>query len=291
MRLNISLLIAALVGCMFIACQPGTGTGSNNGLLTPSGYSYEFHAQNDGPKPSIGDQVTYHETVFKNDSMLYSTHQYEVRKVVMPDTSKVAKPAPPSYEAIFLMSPGDSLTVVQSLDTFSNLPPGLLNTDKFRYRLNLVEIKTADEVAKEKEALVAQEGEVAEKTKAVIADYKAGKLNSQLKTTASGLKYIIHEEGTGAQAEAGNNVSVHYSGFLTDGTPFDNSFKRGEFFTFPLGGKRVIAGWDEGVALLKEGAKATFFIPSDLGYGERGSPPVIPANAELAFYIELHKAK
>ena len=128
-------------------------------------------------------------------------------------------------------------------------------------------------------------------TTALIRKYNAGKIVNQLKTTASGLKYIIHEMGEGAKPQQGTNVLVNYYGFLTDETSFDNSYKRGEPLNFPLGKGRVIPGWDEGLALLKEGSKATFFIPSALGYGERGAPPNIPPNSELVFYVELEKAK
>ena len=106
------------------------------------------------------------------------------------------------------------------------------------------------------------------------------------------MKYVIHEEGTGAKAEAGKTVSVNYFGALiSDGTRFDDSFSRGDEFSFPLGAGQVIPGWDEGIALLKEGSKASFFIPYTLAYGEAGSPPVIPAKADLMFYVELNKVK
>lgn len=107
--------------------------------------------------------------------------------------------------------------------------------------------------------------------------------------TASGLYYVVEDEGTGAQAVAGKSVSVHYAGSLQDGTEFDNSFKRGEPITFQLGVGQVISGWDEGIALMKEGAKYKLIIPYQLAYGENGRPPVIPAKATLIFDTELMK--
>ncbi len=107
-------------------------------------------------------------------------------------------------------------------------------------------------------------------------------------TTESGLQYIkLNENGEGKQAEAGDMVYVHYSGFLQDGKLFDSSVERDEPFVFPLGQGKVIRGWDEGISLLREGEKAKFIIPSDLAYGERGYPPVIPQNATLIFDVEL----
>lgn len=111
-----------------------------------------------------------------------------------------------------------------------------------------------------------------------------GKVHSK---TESGLEFILVEEGSGTKAAAGNTVFVHYSGYLEDGTMFDSSVKRDQQFTFVLGMGRVIKGWDEGIALMKEGDKARLIIPSDLGYGERGAGGVIPPNAKLIFDVEL----
>ncbi|HQY59655.1 MAG: FKBP-type peptidyl-prolyl cis-trans isomerase [Nitrospira sp.] len=106
-------------------------------------------------------------------------------------------------------------------------------------------------------------------------------------TTDSGLKYVDLVAGTGREATAGNQVSVHYTGWLTNGTKFDSSVDRKEPFSFPLGAGRVIKGWDEGVAGMKVGGKRKLTIPSQLGYGARGAGGVIPPNATLVFDVEL----
>jgi len=93
--------------------------------------------------------------------------------------------------------------------------------------------------------------------------------------------------GTGAEAKTGQTVSEHYRGTLTNGTKFDASYDRGEPFSFPLGGGRVIKGWDEGVVGMKVGGRRKLIIPSDMGYGPSGSPPKIPPDATLVFEIEL----
>ena len=106
-------------------------------------------------------------------------------------------------------------------------------------------------------------------------------------TTESGL--IIEEivVGGGDEARAGQTVSVHYTGWLTNGTKFDSSKDRDEAFEFDLGARRVIAGWDEGVQGMKIGGTRKLTIPASLGYGARGAGGVIPPNATLVFEVEL----
>lgn len=106
-------------------------------------------------------------------------------------------------------------------------------------------------------------------------------------TTPTGLKYEVLTAGNGAEAKAGQQVHVHYTGWLTNGTKFDSSVDRGQPFTFGLGRRQVIAGWDEGVAGMKIGEKRKLTIPAQLGYGERGAGGVIPPNATLVFDVEL----
>ena len=111
------------------------------------------------------------------------------------------------------------------------------------------------------------------------------------KITDSGLKYEDLVEGEGDIAEAGQNVSVHYTGWLTDGSKFDSSKDRNMPFDFPLGGGRVIRGGDEGVEGRKVGGTRKLTIPPQLGYGASGAGGVIPPNATLVFEVELLEVK
>jgi FKBP-type peptidyl-prolyl cis-trans isomerase FkpA len=115
----------------------------------------------------------------------------------------------------------------------------------------------------------------------------AGGGGGQEVTTASGLKYTDTKVGTGAEAKAGQTASVHYTGWLTNGTKFDSSKDRGQPFSFRLGGGQVIKGWDEGVQGMKVGGTRKLTIPADLGYGARGAGGVIPPGATLIFDVEL----
>lgn len=114
-------------------------------------------------------------------------------------------------------------------------------------------------------------------------------LKAGMTVTESGLYYKITKKTDGKAPKAGDNISVHYAGKLTNGTEFDSSFKRNEPLEFPVGTGRVIKGWDEGILLLKEGETATLLIPPAMGYGERGAGGVIPPNAWLIFDVELVK--
>lgn len=130
-----------------------------------------------------------------------------------------------------------------------------------------------------------------------IADAKAQaeaemeKLAAGFDKTESGLRYKMIQEGSGAKAEKGKTVSVHYEGSLTNGQVFDSSYSRNQPIDFALGVGQVIPGWDEGIALLKIGDKARFVIPSQLAYGSAGAGGVIPPDATLIFDVELMDVK
>ncbi len=109
--------------------------------------------------------------------------------------------------------------------------------------------------------------------------------------TPSGLEVHEVEQGFGEAARAGKTVSVHYTGYLQDGTKFDSSLDRGEPFSFPLGAGKVIRGWDEGLVGLKVGGRRKLIIPPELAYGSRGAGRLIPPGATLVFDVELLEVK
>ncbi len=132
----------------------------------------------------------------------------------------------------------------------------------------------------------AQAGKEYADNKQAGVDFLAeNKKRPEVKTTDSGLQYEVLTEGTGASPKATDKVTVHYHGTLIDGTVFDSSVERGEPATFPLNG--VITGWTEGLQLMKEGSKYRFFIPSNLGYGDRAAGPKIQPFSTLIFDVEL----
>jgi len=116
-------------------------------------------------------------------------------------------------------------------------------------------------------------------------------VSAQATVTASGLQIIDIKIGTGDEAQKGQTVSVHYTGWLADGTKFDSSLDRGQPLSFVLGGGQLIPGFDQGAVGMKVGGERRLIIPPDLAYGAQGRPPKIPANAELTFDIQLVGAK
>lgn len=304
-----SFLLLVLTLFSFLACEKPTATdndasgtviksdGTNAKMetdvkgRTPTGYKYVHHIKNNTQRAIVGDRVKYHKIVYKNDTtLLQSTYLLlEPRADVLSPKDSVANPPPPTYDALFLMSPGDSMTLYQYLDTFppEKLPKGIKNDDYFTYHMKVIDIEPRAEVEKKLQALKKRHITVTDSLRAFIKDFKAGKLKDQIVTTGSGLQYLMLREGTGEQVKDGGFVKVHYQGMLEDGKLFDGTFAKAQPFPTRIGRKRVIAGWDEGIPLMKEGGEAIFIVPYQLGYGIAGSPPGIPERADLYFLVSL----
>lgn len=294
--MRLTFLAFILVSLTVMGCQKEKKT-------TPSGYEYVVHKSAGGAKPNPGDYVYFHAQARNADSVVYSSRlvgQTPFLQIPAEGDQQPERTPSPVEEVLRVMSVGDSVTVIINIDTLPTKPPGFENAKELYYDVVMTEIKTADQFMKDAEVerqqqdaervkVQARESEIAALVAQTVKDYNSGALAGKLQTTSSGLKYLILEPGSGTQAAQGKLVNVQYYGVLKDGTMFDNSFGRGMPFSFALGRGMVIKGWDEGIALLKEGGKGFLFIPSDLGYGEAGSPPVIPANSELIFYVELEK--
>jgi FKBP-type peptidyl-prolyl cis-trans isomerase FkpA len=279
------LLAVATTAITFTACNKG---GSTDFTDSKFGFKYKLHTDGKGVKPKAGDAISFHQYVRKGDSLIQSTRKMgnEPLQIQIPTDAKGDK----FIEAVKMMGLGDSMTlaiVIDSLGAGAVRPP-FKSGELIYFDFKMVEIKNAKDVEAELAVVKTKEESLHKALDATLADYRAGKLKTQ--TTASGLKYIINEQGAGAKPQAGKPVSVHYIGVAKDGVEFDNSFKRGQPISFPLGQGQVIKGWDEGIALLNVGGKGVFFIPGNLAYGATPPPgsPIKP-NAELVFYVELVK--
>lgn len=284
----ISIALMLCVVMLITSCNSGSSS------KTESGLEYIHHVKNDGPNPKEGDWVSFKFDYYVNDSLIQPWKEgAEAIERQMPAATEKDPNIQFFFDGLAKMAKGDSLSIFVPLDSLPQKPQDLKPGDILRFDLVLLEITSAeDKMAADMEKQKEYEAKMAvvkDEINATNDAYKANSLGNKLMTTASGLKYVIHEEGTGPKAAPGQTVSVNYYGMLLDGTRFDDSYERGEPFNFPVAQNQVIAGWDEALTTLPEGSRFTVFIPSNLAYGENGAPPVIPANAELVFHINFMK--
>ena len=275
-------ILWALTGFVFIiGC-----TSQEKGVTTKSGVVLNFIEEGQGPAPSVGQVMTLH--MFyedENGKPVFDTRESGSASPLVYDTARW-KGQGLLYEALALLKVGDSATFeipTQDLfdNTFRNVVPDSMNADGYiKFYVGVVDVMSQRDYANQVDTKqLSIDG-------AIIDQYLSDN-NIEAITTDSGLRYVISQAGSGPNAAPGNEVSVHYHGTLLDGTKFDSSYDRGSPFSFVLGQGMVIKGWDEGIALLNKGAKATLYIPSPLAYGPRGSGGAIGPDAVLKFDVEL----
>lgn len=207
----------------------------------------------------------------------------------------------PSYpgdlnEALGMLHEGDSASfIIDAADFFfktvqsQKMPEPFKEGDKIHFHIVLNDVQAREEYIQAQQKMYAEreklKTDAREKEKTDITKYiEDNKL--EVKELAGGMYIVHHLVGEGTQAVAGKKVSVHYKGFLLDGTVFDSSYDRGQPITFNLGANQVIQGWEKGIAELKVGGKALLIIPFDMGYGDRPSGS-IPPMSTLFFEVEL----
>lgn len=241
-------------------CPSGTGTGD-------PGYKFddEFHPDlvHDGP----GVLSMANAGPGTNGSQFFITH---VATPWLDNKHTVFGRVEEGQDVVDVISQGDKIETLE-----------ILRVGEEAKKWNAIEAFRKFEGAREKR--------MAEQKAAAEAEME--KLAAGFDKTNSGLRYKIIQKGSGAKAEKGKTVSVHYEGALTNGQVFDSSYKRKQPIDFSLGIGQVIPGWDEGISLLKVGDKARFVIPSHLAYGSTGAGGVIPPNATLIFDVELMNVK
>ena len=241
-------------------CPQGTGTGN-------PGYKFEdeFHPDLKHDKPGIISMANSGPAT--NGSQFFITH---IPTDWLDNKHTVFGNVIEGQDVVDTIAQDDEIITVE-----------IITIGDAAEKFNAIEAFRTFEGAREKRIENAKKQSEAEMEKAAAGFQK----------TDSGLRYQILEKGSGKQAEKGKGVSVHYKGMLLDGTVFDSSYQRKQPIDFNLGVGQVIAGWDEGIQLLKVGDKARFVIPSDLAYGSQGAGGVIPPNAILIFDVELMDVK
>jgi len=251
-----------LIFFLLLSCKPKQKIVLNQWYTTTSGLSYKYLSFGKGEKPQKNDRVYVHYTGKLEDGKVFDD-SYKRNEPIAFILGKgmVIKGWD---EGVALLKTGDkaSFIIPPSLG-YGSKDMGIIPPNSTLYfDVELVKFEAV--------------------TTPVAFDVKG----KDTITSKSGLKYINVLEGTGLQPKKGNTVIVHYTGYFKDGSIFDSSVSRGEPFEFKLGMKQVIAGWDEGIALLKKGGKARLIIPPALGYGPEAMGP-IPGNSTLIFDVEL----
>lgn len=292
-------MLKRILVCLVVVSLAACGQKEKKELVTPSGFPYT-HTKVGTEKANPGDFLSFTLKIEGSDDRVLQdlTEGPNMPVMQLPTEEDPLIQANPILEALENAAVGDTVVITMPIDSLPQVKgnPQFANLTFLKYTSVLIDIqdettkKAADEVMRLDQESAMEESkkripEVSEMIAGTLKEYKSGKLKTE--KLESGLKYVIHEQGEGAQAVDGMSVSVDYYGVTMDGKMFDNSFRAGRPYTFPLGAGQVIKGWDLGIPLLKVGGKATIFIPYELGYGEAGSPPNIGPKAELVFYVEL----
>lgn len=295
---NLKLILILLVGFAMMSACGGEMSSSNK---TENGYDFKIFNDVSGAI-AVPDQYVYFLFDIK-DSQGKILQSYRngptTPSIKLPAKTEEAYKANPLMALLSRLSVGDSASIFIPVDSLQGVPPGYGPEEIFEYNVVIEEVLSEEghqakqteiqnEAQEKAMALKAKEKDIAAFTASSLQAYKSGKATDIIELD-EGLKYVIHELGEGEPAKEGKYVSMQYYGMTMEGVMFDNSFKRGTAFTFTPGRGEVIKGWDRVIPLLKEGAKASIFIPSDLAYGAAGSPPAIPGGADLMFYVEVEK--
>lgn len=289
----VNAIMAIVIAGLSFSCQ------SEKFEVHEDGYQYMFIHKGEGELPGEGDIVSYNMT-YKNekDSVLFQSTAD--RPAMVPCNMEQWNSMGPLYKAFKIIRGGDSVLIKIPTKTLfaesfkAPIPPEFDAEGEITFYIGVSKIMNEAEAQAEAqkvrekqqaEMLAASAGQMDKDIEIIEAHLKENNITAQ--STDSGLRYVIETEGTGNYPQPGENVKVHYTGTLIDGTKFDSSYDRSEPLSFPIGKGQVIPGWDEGIALLKPGGKGTLYIPSPLAYGQRGAGAIIKPNSVLKFEVEL----
>jgi FKBP-type peptidyl-prolyl cis-trans isomerase FkpA len=274
--------------------QTNTPQSGDDGFIkSPDGLDYKLITKGTGTQtPKPGDLAEMHVKFRIGDTVMINTYEMNNQK---PVTQQCQAPSMKGdlMEGLMRMKAGDSMVFRMLMDTLATRanqpkPAWAKPGDYAVWEIKMVSVKTKEQAETENAKNESAQLAIDDK---ILQDYFKSKKIKNVKKMPSGIYYVVQKPGTGVSPKAGQKVSVNYTGQDLKGEKFDSnvdpSFNHVEPFSFDLGKHNVIKGWDEAVAIMKKGMKATFYIPSSLAYGSNGAGGKIPPNAILIFDIEL----
>jgi FKBP-type peptidyl-prolyl cis-trans isomerase FkpA len=290
MKFTKSIALAGIIFTLitFFACNQ-EGGGQAEYQTTTTGIKYRIIEQSaDQPGLETGQVISLKMTYGTDDTTFFDSN--EIPENTMKLEMQASDLEGDFYEMMELLSVGDSAEFYLDAESFflktagfREIPEFAKDSDKIRFNVRIEKSQSQQEMQDE---MIAEMERMREEESGLIAEYVETN-DYDAEPTPSGMYVVVTEKGSGPKPKPGETVKVHYTGKLLNGTVFDSSVTRGQPFEFPLGQGRVIRGWDEGIAMLNVGSKATLIIPSELGYGERGAGRDIPPFAPLVFEVEL----
>lgn len=291
--LFLSMISAAL---FFASCKSETGS-----FKTSNNFEYTVHEKGSGEKAKVGDYVLFTYQIFGDEELKQSALDPDAPGILKIEDAETAKTQKNYFNEIMANAQaGDSISLFIPTDSIGN---PMLTAQGIKMMIYTMRItKILDEAGyqgfiaereKESQAKAAEKLKMLPDVQAAVEKFIADKKTNTLEgaeTLENGLIIKKIAEGSGAMGEEGKTATVEYYGALEDGKKFDTSIERGDSFSFPIGQKQVIEGWDITLTKLKEGDKAVVWIPSELGYGENPAGE-IPPGSPLIFYIEVISIK
>lgn len=275
----------------FAACQPLSWNKQIKGLTNYNKgvFWYEWIGKNsNAPKPQVGEEVRIDYTLQKGSQVLDNSYDNTYPVLV-----QIPEERYDNFftQALKLMAEGDSLRLLIPAKNIPDLLGNYVNefgdNDLVTFTYKMRSIKSLavaqQEILQEQIYL----DSIRRTIPILIEQFKKDSASLPAQRTKSGLSYIIFDKGTGAQAQVGSLVNMHYICFLPSGRIVDDSYTNMVPISFEIGSQSLIEGWSEGAALLKQGGKAVLFIPPHLAYGAQGNGDVIPPHSWVVFYIEM----
>jgi len=278
----LNTIIAIVVVGLSFSCN------SEKFQVSEDGFEYKYINRGSGDVPKEGEIVVYNmKYMNEKDSIIFETTAE--RPANVPCNMQQWETMGPLYKAFKMIKEDDSILIKIPTKTLfaesfkAPIPPGIDPEGSFTFCIGVSKMMTQEEM--QADAKEMSKGQLDKDIEVIEGFLTENSITAQ--STESGLRYVIEVEGAGNHPKPGENVKVHYTGTLLDGTKFDSSYDRNEPFSFSIGRGQVIPGWDEGIALLKPGGKGTLYIPSPLAYGPRGAGGSIKPNSVLKFDVEL----